>query len=414
MEAGPEGSPVILAERRTMSFANRKIVIGSTPTLETTSNVLRAYAVSDQRVYEIACPECGAATEILWGHIEWQPDQPDTAAFRCPHCEELIAERHKAAMVAAGGWRASCPDVKGHAGFRINALISPHANAAWGKLAAEFLAAKGAPDTLQVFVNTILGQGWRETADEVDENELASRAEPWGLDGIPPDVLVVTAGLDVQDDRIEATFIGWSRDAALVLGHVVIWGSPGDDTTWAEVDDVLRTTWPHPNGGTLRLDSAVIDSGDGGWTERVYSFCRPRFSRKVMAGKGVAGTRPPIARSSAKGVPLFLIGVEGIKSQILTRLARGRTIRFSDGLEPSWFEQLASERRVVRYVNGQPVRRFERVPGRRAEALDCVVYAFAARQLVTANLDRREEELASVGALPGGAPVVIRSRWLES
>jgi phage terminase large subunit GpA-like protein len=413
MEAGPEGNPVMLAERRTMSFSNRKIIMGSTPTLEETSNVLRSYARSDQRVFEVPCPECGEFTEILWQHIEWEPDKPETAAFRCPDCGETISERFKVAMMAAGRWRATCPDVQGHAGFRINALVSPHANASWSRLAAEFLAAKGQPDNLQTFVNTILAQGWREAADEIDESSLQARAEPFGLDNMPPDVLIVTAGVDVQDDRLETTFVGYSRDAALILGHVVIWGSPGDDTTWLELDDLLRTTWPHPRGGTLRLDAAIIDSGDGGWTERVYAFCRPRFGRKVMAGKGVAGTRPPAALSQAKGVKLFLIGVDGLKAQILTRLSRGRTIRFSDQLEPVWYEQLASERRVVRYVRGQPVRRFERKPGLRAEALDCVVYAFAARTLVTANLDRREEELASVAALKPGLSPVVRSEWLH-
>ena len=412
MEVTAEGSPVVLAERRTMSFANRKIVLGSTPTIEDTSNVLRAYAASDGRVFEVPCPECGEFTEILWQHIEWEPDRPETAGFRCPHCAEMISERHKPAMGAAGRWSITRPDVTGHAGFRINALVSPHANASWGRLAAEFLTAKGSPDTLQTFVNTILAQGWREAADEVDEGDLQARAEPFGLENMPPDVLIVTAGVDVQDDRLEITFVGWSRDAALVLGHVIVWGSPGDDTTWAECDDVLRTTWPHPHGGTLRLDAAIIDSGDGGWTERVYAFCRPRFGRKIMAGKGVAGTRPPATLSQAKGVKLFLVGVDGLKAQILTRLARGRTIRFSDTLETAWYEQLASERRIVRYVRGQPVRRFERKPGMRAEALDCVVYAFAARSLVAANLDRREEELASVAAIAPAVKTVIRSAWL--
>jgi phage terminase large subunit GpA-like protein len=412
MEPGAEGSPVLLAERRTLSFANRKIIMGSTPTLEATSNVLRAYAQSDQRVFEVPCPECGTFTEIRWSHIEWEPDCPATAAFRCPTCSEMISERHKPAMIDAGIWRATCPEVEGHAGFRINALVSPHANAAWGKLAAEFLASKSNPDTLQTFVNTILAEGWKEAADELEEGELASRAEPWGLDDIPAEVLVVTAGVDVQDDRLETTFIGWSRDASLVLGHVVIWGSPGDDSTWAELDDLLKSTWPHPHGGTLRLDSAIIDSGDGDWTAHVYAFCRPRFGRKVMAGKGVAGTRPPVTASQAKGVRLFLVGVDGLKSQILTRLSRGRTIRFSDSLETAWYEQLASERRVIRYVRGQPVRRFERKPGMRAEALDCVVYAFAAHHLVTTNLSRREDELASPALLAPAMPVVIKSKWM--
>jgi phage terminase large subunit GpA-like protein len=147
-------------------------------------------------------------------------------------------------------------------------------------------------------------------------------------------------------------------------------------------------------------------------TDIVYSFCRPRFGRRVVAGKGVSGTRPAIAASHTKGSRLFLVGVDGLKAQILTRLNSGRSIRFSASLEAVFYEQLASERRVVRYVRGQPLRRFERIPGRRAEALDCVVYAFAARHLVTANLDRREEELASPAAPPPRA-TVVRSNWLS-
>jgi phage terminase large subunit GpA-like protein len=411
MESGAEGSSITLAERRTLSFANRKIIMGSTPILEDTSNVLRSYAKSDARIFEIPCPSCGALHVLAWGDIEWQPDRPETAAFRCPHCSELIEEKHKAAMVAAGQWRATRPDVRGHAGFRLNALVSGLTNASWAKLAAEFLTAKEHPDTLQVFVNTILAQGWREQADEIDESALQARAEPFDLKNIPADVLLVTAGVDVQDDRIEITIVGWSRTDALALGHHVVWGRPLEDHTWAEVDDLLRTTWTHPNGGTLRIDAAVVDSGSGGHTDIVYSFCRPRFSRRVVAGKGVAGTRPAIVASHSKGSKLFLVGVDGLKAQILNRLSSGRTIRFSHTLEPVWYEQLTSERRVVRYVRGQPVRRFERKAGVRAEAIDCMVYAFAARHLVTADLDRREGEMK--GAAPEAMPAVVRSRWLS-
>jgi len=412
MHATAEGSPLTLAERRTLSFSNRKVILGSTPTIEETSNVLRSYAQSDQRIFEVPCSDCGAFTEIRWSHIEWQPDRPDTAAFRCPHCEELIEERHKAAMVAGGAWRITRPEVTGHAGFRLNALVSGLANASWGKLAAEFLAAKPHPDALQVFVNTILAEGWREAAEEADPGELAGRAEDFGLDAIPPEVLLVTAGVDVQHDRLECSFIGHGRDAAFVLGHVVIWGSPGDDTTWAELDDLLRTTWKHPRGGTLRVDAAAIDSGDGTWTQRVYDFCRPRFNRKVLAIKGVSGARPPLRRSSSKGVPMFLVGVDGLKSQILQRLTRGATIRFSNRLEADYFEQVASERQVLRYVRGAPVRRFERIPGRRAEALDCLVYGLAARNSLTINLDKRDIEISSA-ACPNRNATVVQSSWLE-
>jgi len=113
MEPGPEGSPILLAERRTLSFPDRKIVIGSTPLREETSNVLRSYASSDQRVYEVPCPACGAFTELVWQDIQWEPGRPETAAFRCPSCRVLVSESAKPGMVGAGRWRATRPDVQG-------------------------------------------------------------------------------------------------------------------------------------------------------------------------------------------------------------------------------------------------------------------------------------------------------------
>jgi phage terminase large subunit GpA-like protein len=402
MEIGAEGNPIMLAERRTLSFADRKIVLGSTPLHDDTSHALRAYAASDQRVFELPCPECGGFTEILWGNVEWQPDRPDTAQFRCPHCQAFIAEKHKAAMVAQGRWRATKPDIKGHAGFRLNALVSLLANASWGKLAAEFLKAKEDSDDLQVFTNTILAQGWREAAEEVDDAALQSRAEDFSLNYIPEEVLCITCGVDVQDDRLECTIAGWTRaNDCLVLAHEVIWGSPSDETTWREMDELLRTRWKHPLGGQIRIEATAIDSGDGDHVDFVYGYCFPRLSSRVMAIKGVFGSRPALeASKSAIGGGrtagrLFLVGVDTLKGQLLTRLARGNTIRFSNTLQPSYYEQLSSERRVVRYKRGMPVRRFERKAGARAEALDALVYATAARQAVNLHVDARERELAN-------------------
>ena len=416
MEAGAEGNPIRLAERRTLSFANRKLVLGSTPLFEDTSHVLRSYAESDARVFECPCPECGGITEILWSMIEWPPDHPEQAAFRCPHCKALIAERFKAAMVEGGCWRATRPEINGHAGFRLNALVSLLANASWGKLAAEFLQARESPEDLQTFVNTILGQGWREQGAELDESALQARAEPFGLDKIPAEVLVVTCGVDIQDDRLEATICGWSRDgAALVLGHVVLWGSPDDDTTWLELDELLKTRWQHPLGGRIGVDACAIDSGDGDWTQKVYDFAFPRARRRILAIKGAYGSRPAIQVSKSKikhGGHIWIVGADTIKTTLFSRLQRGQSIRFSASLEPVYFEQLASERKVIRYRRGQPVRRFERIAAKRAEGLDCLCYCFAARSAVTVQLDSRADELRS--AVPPKAPSAIaRSKFME-
>jgi phage terminase large subunit GpA-like protein len=418
MEMGPEGSPILLAERRTLSYADRKIVLGSTPLLEDTSHVLRSYAQSDQRVYEVPCPECRAFTEILWQHIEWESGKPATASFRCPHCQALVPESRKPAMIEGGRWRATHPDVQGHAGFRLNALVSTLANASWAKLAAEFLRAKDDSDELQVFVNTILGQGWREAAVEVNDADVAARAEPFSLDAIPPEVLLLLAGVDVQDDRLETTLVGFSRTEALVLSHGVIWGSPDDDTTWAELDVLLGSKWKHPLGGRLGVDAAIVDSGDR--TDTVYAYCFPRMGRRIWAGKGIPGPRPVCEMSKSKvkgGGRLFLVGVDTIKATLMDRLARGRSLRFSQSLEPSYYEQLASERKVVRYQRGQPIRRFERKPGMRAEALDCLVYAWAARHMLSIPLDAREAELTRAPGTPdgGGQPggLRVRSQWMQ-
>jgi phage terminase large subunit GpA-like protein len=422
MEVTTEGSPIMLGEKRTLSFADRKIVVGSTPLHEETSAVLRSYGESDARIYECPCPSCGGFTEVMWQHIEWEPERPETAAFRCPHCEALVEERHKLAMVEAGAWRATRPEVSGHHGYRLNALVSLLANASWAKLAAEFLRAKGDPATLQPFVNTVLAQGWRAAESDIDESALAARAEAFGLDNVPAEVLIVTAGTDIQVDRIETTLTGWTRTGeCLVLEHITHWGPPDQDQVWRDLDDLLKTRWPHRFGGTIGIDAAVIDSGFA--TDAVYRFAFPRAGRRVMAGKGMPGARPIIAASKSRistktGLAgrLWIVGIDQIKTTLFAKLARGRSIRFSESLEASFYEQLASERIVTRYSRGQPVRMFERIPGKRAEALDALTYATAARAgLGTVNFDQREAALrqTTVAAPPPQRPRVIRSYWLD-
>ena len=434
MLAGAEGSPISLAEKRTLSFPDRKIVLGSTPLADDTSHVLRSYAVSDQRVFEVPCAACGAFVEILWGMIEWEPDRPESAAFRCPSCKDLVPETQKPAMVHAGRWRALQPDVQDHAGFRLNALVSLLANASWGRLAGEFLRARNDTSELQTFVNTILGQGWKEEGDEVDDVQLRDGAQPFSLDALPDGVRYLTAGTDVQGDRLETTLLGWGPDRAApwVLGHVVNWGPPQDPDAgvWDELDQLLlRQRWRHPFGGTLGVDAAIVDSGDA--TDHVYAFTFPRLRRRVWAGKGIGGQRQAfqlsankVRRHGDRGLSgrLVLVGVDTVKASLFDAIGRNQ-VRFSDTLELDWFQQLASERKVVRYARGQPIRSFERIKGRRAEALDCVVYAIAARAgLQGVDWTARETALRVTVDAPapdpatGDArrPTVIRSSWMST
>ncbi len=419
MDATAEGSPITLAERRTLSFPDRRIIMGSTPVHEETSHVLRAYAQSDQRVFEVPCPECGTFTEIRWEHIVWDPGEPDTARFRCPACEAEIAERHKSSMVAQGTWRATRPEVRGHAGFRMNALVSLHTNASWAKLAAEFLAGKDDPQALQVFTNTILGEAWRGEGEELAEADLAARAEPFSLDTIPAEVLALTAGVDVQHDRLELTFTGWTEAGqALILDHRVIWGGYEDPETWQALDDLLRRRWPHALGGRMALDACAVDAGDGASMAQVLAFTTPRLRARIVAIKGASGMARPIIEKSATRSktgaprPLWIVGVDAAKTVLFAKLAQPGAVRFSDRLPEVYYEQLTSERAVVRYRRGAPVRSFERIAGRRAETLDTAVYALAARQLVTIDPERRRAELSSDRADKTRAGPVLKSEWM--
>lgn len=415
MELTTEGSPILLAERRTLSFPDRKIVMGSTPVHDETSTILRAWAQSDRRIFEVPCPDCGAFHEITWDCIRWPEGKPEEAAWCCPSCGVVVEEHHKPAMVAAGRWRALAPEVKGHAGFRLNALVSLHENASWGKLAVEFLAAKDDPTSLQTFVNTILAQGWRGEGEEIEEAELLARTEAFGLEaGLPAEVLAITAGIDVQHDRLEVGFAGWSESGVPhALGHRVIWGHWEDGETWAELDRLLARRWPHVAGGALGLDAACIDAGDGVTMRQVMAWARAR--RRTFPIKGAGGMARPIierAGTKTKSGRLWIVGADAAKLWIFTRLARPGAFRISNELPEIWAEQVAGERIVTRYNHGRPVRRFEPVPGRRAEALDCLVYALAARQMIAPDWRAKQAEAESVAA-PMGAKINTQSRWMR-
>lgn len=415
---GPEGSSILLAEKRTLSFANRKIVIGSTPVDVQTSNVLSAYRNSDQRIFEVPCPECNEFHEIKWADIKWDKTPegehlPETAHYCCPSCGSVVEENHKTQMVADGRWRATKPEVKGHAGFKINALVSPLKNVRWSILVGEFLKAKNNPEDLRTFMNTILAEGTGESADDLDEQLLYEQRQPFGLNNIPEDAISITAGVDVQHDRLECSFLGWTADGLpKILGHDIIWSHWESPETWHDLDATLRQTWTHPLGGKIGIDAVCVDAGDGVTMDKVLEFTTPRARRRVMASKGAAGSRRWLFNSKASGgQPLWIVGVDGIKTSLLDRIRSG-LIEFSDDLELSWFEQLCGEREVVRYQRGRPVKQWVPISGRRNEALDCVVYAMAAKQNVKLNIDTRMATLREEPTVKQ-KPRVIESSWMN-
>lgn len=413
-EITKEGDPIKLGTKRTESYPDRKIILGSTPTEDGISLIQKSYMESDQRIFEVPCPHCGVPFELLWDHIEWPAGRPLEAFARCPSCEDPIEERYKTQMVEDGDLRIMNPDVKDHAGVRINALVSLQPQATWGKLAKEYIEAKRAgPAGLQVFYNTVLALPWSTTLDSVDAETLQGRSEKeWGIRWVeeasewdarlPEAVVYITAGVDVQPDRLEIAFWGWSEDQRWALGHEIIRGATNLETTWAELDAMLSTVWRHPLGGEIGIEAAAIDSGDGNRTQQVYDFCGPRTPRKIIPIKGREGAIPVIKsmksrRSRRSGATAYIVGVDQVKTDILTSLSIPKgdmgALRFSSVLPVEWFEQFTSERRVAKPVNGRMKVSFQRIGYRAAEALDGSVYAIAVRSLCRFNYEARRAEL---------------------
>ncbi|MGE0828039.1 MAG: phage terminase large subunit family protein [Hyphomonadaceae bacterium] len=411
-----EGSATALAEKRTLTFSNRLIFSAGTPTLAETSNIAKAYDESDKRIFEFCCPDCAEWFEPRWEHVHWDKAEdgahlPDTAHMVCPSCGVIIEETKKAALIAGGRWRATAPNVKGHAGFKCSALVSTLPNATWADITREFLAAKNDPELLKVWTNTLMGDVWADRAgDGLDEHILAQRAEPIGLGAIPEAVRLLTMGVDLQENRLEIVTLGHSETQTFALAYETIHGPPTSPEVWQDLDDLLKRRFAHPLGGTLGYDAAAIDSGSGSHTDIVYKYTRPRFSRRVVAIKGDDGSRPIIERSSKQG--LYLVGTDGAKSRVFGLLERPGPIRFSVDLPARFYEELCSERRVTYYKAGQPRTRWERITGQRNEALDAFIYALAVRHLLNQDLTRRENVLREIAQKPA-MKAVYHSKWMS-
>ena len=233
-----------------------------------------------------------------------------------------------------------------------------------------------------------LGECWEDRSGEtVQVGSLLTRRETW--DSVPADVVIITAGVDVQDDRLEISVIGWTgEEQSRVLHHNKLYGSPGEPAIWAQLDVFLKADHFTADGRILRIKATAIDSG-GHHTQQAYEFCRSRMGQRVVPIKGRKGAYPiwPTKSSKTKlsrGVSLFLIGVDTARDSLRSALAvrdpaLPRYVAFSSELTEDYFKQLTNEKRVLAYNKvGTPSRVWKKIPGARYEALDCYVYAIAA------------------------------------
>jgi phage terminase large subunit GpA-like protein len=384
--AGTEGDPISLGIKRTRTFWNRKVLAGSTPTIKGSSRIEVGFEQSDQRYYYVPCPECDEFQRLVWSQVRWPDGRPEDAVYVCQHCAAVLTDAHKPGMLARGEWRSTKP-FTGTAGFHISELYSPWSS--WPEMAEGFLKAKRLPETLQSWINTSLGETWEDSGEKLDPVGLMARRESYTQDSLPPGVMLLTAGTDTQDDRLETTVWGWGADEeAWRVAHFVLRGDPGGSALWLEHDDLLRRKWRTDDGRDLVIESCAVDSG-GHFTEQVYRYCAARKRFRVWAVKGVGGPGRlawPKKASKAKIGQVWPIGVDTAKDVLYQRLKRITEpgpgyIHFDATTDEDWLEQFTSETMVYRVVQGRRIRQWKpRQSGLRQEALDCTVYAWCALQ----------------------------------
>lgn len=417
--SGLEGDPYELARKRTQTFWNRKIVTNSSPTTRRVSKIEELFYNSNQQHYYVPCPHCFFYQKLIfsqksqfkdlahgWLVYKWDGSNITYVAYRCGNCQQDIPEVARYQMIRRGEWRAVHPERIKHQGFHISELYSPWST--WRDIAADWEKKKHRIETLRTFINTSLGETFDEDSNPMlSGDKLLDRREDYTRTTLPLEIILLTASVDAQEDRLECYVEGWGLDEEnWLIDWFVAEGSPGKRETWNVLDSYLfGTQWQYQNGyktgyGQIGGLMAVgVDSG-GHHTTAAYDYVRRHRGQRIFALKGVPGFgRRIVEETKSKKVPvrLILVGVDEAKQLIFDRLQNkpGPGYQhFNRRAEKDYFDQLLSERKVIKVEKGRKVVAWQLIDqSRRNEALDCKVYSLAAYRKLNPNMRQLGEIL---------------------
>ncbi len=409
--AGTEGDQIKLGIKRTEGYWNRKIVMGSTPLIQSESKIEREYENSDKRRFWVPCPSCGEYQTLKWSGMKWPDGEPERAFYVCEHHGCLVDHSQKQGMVETGAWRAEKP-FKGHAGFHIWAGYSFLPKAAWGILAREWMDSQDDTEALQTFINTTLAESWKENSEQPDYAVLQKRAEVYT--SAAAGGYVVTAGVDVQADRLEMGVESWAPgEENWQVDYLVLFGDTTQPEVWKDLSAALNRVYINDAGAMLPISATCIDSGYN--TSYVYSFVKKNAVRRVYATKGMPGTGLPIVNKATKKktgrdprpVRLFNVGVDGAKTVIYHRLQTkepGPGYRhFPVEFETEYFEGLTAERIVTKKRRGFEYREWRKTRPRN-EPLDIAVLNLVALKILNPTWEVIADYPAAAADTPSPPP----------
>lgn len=403
-----EGSPLDLSEQRTRTFFNKKIIDSSTPLIKGESKIEAIFLQSDQRHYFVPCPHCAHEQELLWENVHWDKEGTDlerskTAFIACSSCGEAMKKEGRADSnwIGQGHWRKTAEaDI---AGFYLSALYSPLISLS--EMVLIYLKAMHSrdEDKKQTFYNLILGLPYEKNKQPAKEYEdlYEKRREPYKAE-IPDEVCLLTVGVDVQHDRLEAEVVGWGRNwESWGIEYRVFMGRPeAGASVWSDLDAWLLKSRYYAEGGELPITAAFIDSSDGNFSEDIYKFTKARETRRVFSIKGHSRHGSPyIAKPSKVGrvnATLFGIYTHAGKSKIMHRINEDECgpgyCHFPDdvnrGYDVEYFKGLLSEKYVVK--NAGETGEWVKIR-KRNEPFDIRNYAQAAAELIIRDVQQFDQ-----------------------
>lgn len=406
--AGTEGDPLALASKRLTTFWNKKEVDVSTPTIKGVSRIEVEYENSTKEEWNVPCPKCGTYQPYKWSQIIFERNEQGEVTkvtHECIKCKAQSSEVEWKEQSLKGKYIAEHPGRKVR-GFHLNSFASMFCT--WDTIVQGFLTAnkekkKGNIELLKVWTNTELGETWEEEGETIDDTDLLKRREKYRCE-VPKEVLVLTAGIDTQDDRFEIEVVGWGYGYEnWGIQYKIIYGDLKLPEVWQKLDQFLQETFTTEDGRKLKIHRACMDSG-GHFTNEVYKFCKPRTVRGVFAIKGKGGADVPyISRPSKNNrvqAYLFTLGVDTGKSLLLQRLQVEESgdgychypEEVEKGYNEDYFKGITAEKQVLKYKKGRPYFEWEvKSQGVRNEPLDCRNYAQAAVELSGVSLKRPEK-----------------------
>lgn len=428
--AGNEGDPWGLAMARQTTFYNAKSGEVSTPTVKNASAIEASFSTGTMERWKSCCPHCGKYHEINWTDIRFDYDENLIAGHKtykvrniyyvCPSCACVSTELQM--KRAPARWEAANPDAyeQGTRSFWLNAFVSQWAT--WESIILKYLNAIGNTKKMQVVYNTCFGLLWEDRGDLQDEDSLMARREEYPAE-LPEGTLVLTAGVDTQDDRMEYEIVGhgnfgetWGIEKGIIMGR------PDDDATWDKLDEMVFDRVLHfENGVGLKMSMSFVDEG-GHFTQDVRIRCRQRIGKHVFCIKGIPGpdrpyTAPPKQMKIVVNQVIvgycwqYQIGVDSGKQIIMDNLAvqtpgqKYCHFPLRDDYGSAYFAGLLSERLVYKTNKRQPWV-WEKIPGHeRNEALDCRNYAMAAFKALPKDLDKIARMLKEAAATRGTGDV---------